>query len=146
MSASKKQVDGVHYKKHKMQPWDIIDEYKLNFYEGNILKYLLREKESRVIDLKKLIQYAETEVEDEIIRTSEGGSPKTAEETEGLSISDPIGGASEWKDFEFFASRDPLQRCTCDHPKERLSGYSFPGHCDRCGYHIDKLSRSAKFK
>lgn len=58
----KKQIGGNHYKKHKIQPWDIIMEYKLNFFEGNILKYLLRKKGNRIEDLKKLIHYAEAEI------------------------------------------------------------------------------------
>lgn len=57
-----KQVDGDHYCKHKIQVWDIIDEYELDFYEGNILKYLLRTKKDRVTDLKKLIHYAEKKI------------------------------------------------------------------------------------
>jgi hypothetical protein len=52
------QVGGIHYQ-NKIQPWDIIDSWKLNFYEGNIIKYLLRRKNSRVEDLKKMIHYAE---------------------------------------------------------------------------------------
>lgn len=58
----KKQVGGTHYAKHKIQPWDVIDEYSLNFYEGNILKYLLRTKNDRIEDLQKLIHYAEKEL------------------------------------------------------------------------------------
>lgn len=61
-----KQVGGDHYKKHiGMQVWDIVDEYDLNFYEGNMLKYLLRKKErgNRIEDLQKLIHYAEKEIE-----------------------------------------------------------------------------------
>lgn len=62
--AMEKQVGGQHYKKHiGLQPWDIIDEYDLNYYEGNILKYLLREKSDRIEDLGKLIHYAEKELE-----------------------------------------------------------------------------------
>ena len=57
-----KQVGGDHYKKNKIQPWDIIDEYNLNFYEGNVLKYLLRSKGSREEDLQKAIHYLEKEV------------------------------------------------------------------------------------
>ena len=57
-----RQVGGNHYTKHSIQPWDIIDEYGLNFYEGNILKYLLRRKTNRTEDLKKLIHYAEKEL------------------------------------------------------------------------------------
>jgi hypothetical protein len=52
------QAGGTHYQ-NKIQPWDIVDSWKLNFYEGNILKYLLRRKNSRVEDLKKMIHYAE---------------------------------------------------------------------------------------
>src|SRR5579859_7365880 len=38
----KRQVGGDHYTKHTLQPWDIIDAYGFDFYEGNALKYLLR--------------------------------------------------------------------------------------------------------
>ena len=57
-----RQVGGEHYKKHSIQPWSIIDDYALNYYEGNILKYLLRDKSNRVEDLEKLIHYAEKEI------------------------------------------------------------------------------------
>lgn len=59
-----KQVGGDHYKKKKMQPWDIIDEYDLNYYEGNALKYLLRTKDYRIEDLQKCIHYIEKEISD----------------------------------------------------------------------------------
>jgi len=54
-----KQIGGTHYNQHKIQPWDIIDEYKLSFYEGNALKYLLRNKGKRKEDLQKAIHYLE---------------------------------------------------------------------------------------
>ena len=59
-----KQVGGNHYKKNKIQPWDIIDEYELDFYEGNALKYLLRDKSEtdagkRREDLEKALHYIE---------------------------------------------------------------------------------------
>lgn len=57
--SSDKQVGGDHYKKHLIQPWDIIDAYHLDFYEGNALKYLLRTKGSREEDIKKAIHYLE---------------------------------------------------------------------------------------
>lgn len=63
--AKNKQVGGDHYKRHSIQPWDVIDEYELDFYEGNALKYLLRRKGDRVEDLKKAIHYLEKEVERE---------------------------------------------------------------------------------
>lgn len=58
-----KQVGGDHYKKHSIRPWDIIDEWKLNFYEGNILKYLLRRKSNRLEDLQKIAHYVEKMIE-----------------------------------------------------------------------------------
>lgn len=61
---SGRQVGGSHYKKHSIQPWDIIDEYGLGFYEGNVLKYLLRDKGSRREDLEKAVHYLEKMLED----------------------------------------------------------------------------------
>ena len=58
----KKQVGGAHYKNHKIQAWDIIDEHDLNFYEGNALKYILRNKGDRSEDLEKAIHYLEKEI------------------------------------------------------------------------------------
>lgn len=61
--ALKKQVGGEHYNKHTIQPWHIIDNYKLDFYEGNALKYLLRDKNSRIEDVEKCIHYLERKLE-----------------------------------------------------------------------------------
>jgi hypothetical protein len=61
-----KQVGGNHYKDHAIQPWDIILEYKLDFWEGNALKYILRKKLDRLEDLKKARHYL-----DEAIRQKE---------------------------------------------------------------------------
>ena len=47
------QVGGQHYKQHKIQPWHIIDEYDLDFYLGNTVKYVLREKGDKIEDLEK---------------------------------------------------------------------------------------------
>lgn len=57
-----KQVDGDHYSKHTIQPWGIIDEYKLDFYLGNVIKYVLRDKGSQIVDLQKAIHYLEKKV------------------------------------------------------------------------------------
>lgn len=65
--ASCRQVDGDHYRKHAIQPWDIIDEYNLSFYEGSALKYLLRTKSDRLEDLKKARHYL-----DKLIEIEEG--------------------------------------------------------------------------
>lgn len=66
MSARYKQVGGTHYREHAIQPWDIIDSYGLNFYEGNALKYLLRwRSKNGVEDLRKAIHYLEKIIENE---------------------------------------------------------------------------------
>lgn len=54
-----------HYKKGAMQPWDIIDEWNLNFYEGNVLKYLLRAKHkgSQLDDYIKAKHYLQRLIE-----------------------------------------------------------------------------------
>lgn len=62
MASHEYQVGGDHYRQ-PIQPWDIIDIYGLNFYEGNALKYLLRRKDNRIQDLKKAAHYIEKLIE-----------------------------------------------------------------------------------
>jgi uncharacterized protein DUF3310 len=65
----RKQVGGTHYAKHEVQPFDIIDMYGLNFYEGNVLKYLLRWRDKNGSeDLLKAKHYLE-----ELIERVQGG-------------------------------------------------------------------------
>lgn len=63
--ARDRQVGGDHYRGRAMQPWDIIDAWGLDFYEGNALKYLLRRKQGtpREDDLRKAIHYLERALE-----------------------------------------------------------------------------------
>ncbi len=52
------QVGGNHYSKRKIQPIDIINEYDLGFYDGNIVKYILRHKDKNgKQDLLKALDY-----------------------------------------------------------------------------------------
>lgn len=54
-----RQVAGTHYKR-AIQPWEIIDEWELCYYSGNVLKYLLRYKyKNGVEDLEKAKHYLE---------------------------------------------------------------------------------------
>ena len=45
------------YSKHKIQPWDIWNEYKLNPFDADIVKRVLRHKktDSRKMDYEKII-------------------------------------------------------------------------------------------
>lgn len=64
------QVGGDHYSRHVIQPFDIIDEYDLNFYEGNAVKYILRRKDDtdRLTDLEKAKHYIEVLIQKEHIK------------------------------------------------------------------------------
>ena len=58
--AADKQVGGSHYKDCAIQPVDYIVENKLDFLEGNIVKYITRHKTKNGIeDIRKVIHYAE---------------------------------------------------------------------------------------
>jgi hypothetical protein len=59
-----RQVGGNHYMCRKIQPWHIIDEYRLGYYDGNVIKYVLREKTNRLEDLKKARHYLDKLISD----------------------------------------------------------------------------------
>lgn len=67
--ANNRQVGGDHYKKMKIQPWDIVDscftpDQAVGFYVGNVLKYILRfESKSGIQDLEKAKHYLEKLIE-----------------------------------------------------------------------------------
>lgn len=52
------------YAKHKIQPWDIILEYGLNYWDGDIIKRVLRTKEgeSRRLDYEKIIHICQERI------------------------------------------------------------------------------------
>lgn len=57
--ASVRQVGGDHYRTLKIQPWDIIEAFELDYFTGNVVNYVLRagSKGSRLEDLKKAEHY-----------------------------------------------------------------------------------------
>ena len=65
IDGKRKQIGGDHYAKHSIQPWDIIREYELDYFEGNALKYLLRQKDNRLEDLQKAAHYLEECIKNE---------------------------------------------------------------------------------
>lgn len=60
-----RQAGGDHYLQRAIQPWDIIEAYGLDYWEGNAIKYLLRRKPGtdRAQDLRKAIHYLERCIE-----------------------------------------------------------------------------------
>ncbi len=61
LKATDKQIGGKHYKNFKIQPIEFIVANNLDFIQGNIIKYCLREKPSEKPNEKwdKIIHYAE---------------------------------------------------------------------------------------
>ena len=59
-----KQEGGDHYTKHNIQPYEFITSNNLSFFQGNVIKYVVRYKDKNGIeDLKKIIHYCELEIE-----------------------------------------------------------------------------------
>ncbi|QZI92171.1 hypothetical protein PODOV073v1_p0046 [Vibrio phage PS25B.1] len=60
MSALDKQVDGDHYKNQKIQPVEYIHANNLDFFEGNVVKYVTRwRNKNGMADLEKAKHYIE---------------------------------------------------------------------------------------
>lgn len=66
------------YSKHIIQPWSIIKEYNLNYWDGDIIKRILRTKEgeTRELDYEKIVHICQERlrqiaVEQEINRNNE---------------------------------------------------------------------------
>jgi hypothetical protein len=59
--ATDKQIGGKHYKSYSIQPIEFIVANKLDFIQGNIIKYALRDKDGENPDEKwnKIIHYCE---------------------------------------------------------------------------------------
>ena len=61
---SERQEGGNHYSKHAIQPYTFISSNNLSFFQGNVIKYVVRYKDKNGIeDLKKIIHYCELEIE-----------------------------------------------------------------------------------
>jgi hypothetical protein len=60
-----RQEGGDHYSKHKIQPYTFIAANHLSFFQGNVIKYVVRYQDKNgVEDLKKIIHYCQLEIEE----------------------------------------------------------------------------------
>lgn len=60
MSALNTQTGGAHYKKYAIQPIEFISANNLDYFQGNVLKYICRHKDKNgAEDIKKAIHYLE---------------------------------------------------------------------------------------
>lgn len=58
-----RQIGGSHYKSFQIQPYEFISKNDLNFFQGNVIKYVCRYKSKDGIqDLEKIIHYCELEI------------------------------------------------------------------------------------
>lgn len=76
MKILNKQVGGVHYKKG-IQPWEYIQSNQLDFFEGNVVKYVTRSRRKNGLeDLLKAKHYIEYLIERERVKLSKVSSGK----------------------------------------------------------------------
>lgn len=72
MSQFDRQIGGDHYKKMPIQPLEFIAANNLDFFQGNVLKYILRYRDKNGIeDLRKAIHFIEMMIEIEEKRLHE---------------------------------------------------------------------------
>jgi len=69
VSPWEEQIGGNHYKSKKIQPAYFSYVNGLGFIEGNIIKYVCREKGKRIEDLKKAKHYLDLLIYEETQKT-----------------------------------------------------------------------------
>jgi hypothetical protein len=81
-----KQIAGNHYRVSPLQPWDIVLSWGLNFWQGNVLKYLLRAPyKAGKEDFEKAKHYLEYLIEhyDELFPKSTTDNETNLQQTKG---------------------------------------------------------------
>ena len=55
----------AHYTRGSIQPYDVIDDWGLDYYSGSAVKYICRagHKEDEVMDLKKAVEFLGRRIE-----------------------------------------------------------------------------------
>lgn len=101
MSALDKQVGGDHYKGRAIQPVEYIHANKLDFFQGNVVKYITRWRDKNgIADLEKCMHYLELYIELE--------SKKTA--VKPASQAELVGGVHELKPWEVALMQNGFRR------------------------------------
>lgn len=64
MGANSRQIGGSHYKTGPIQHWDIVAQHELDYFQGQITKYVMRWKlKGGIQDLEKAQHFLEKYVE-----------------------------------------------------------------------------------
>jgi hypothetical protein len=67
--ANERQVGGDHYHRHVLEHWDIVALFNLDYYQGQITKYIMRWKDKAGIqDLEKARHFIDKYIEVEKLR------------------------------------------------------------------------------
>lgn len=62
--ANDRQVGGDHYKTGGLQHWDLVDLFEWDYFQGQIIKYLMRwRKKNGIEDLEKARHYLDKYIE-----------------------------------------------------------------------------------
>lgn len=72
--ANDRQVGGGHYKQHgELQHWDVVNHFKLDYFQAQILRYIMRWKDKGgVQDLQKAAHFLEKYIE---LNSSDSAEP-----------------------------------------------------------------------
>lgn len=63
--ANARQVAGAHYGLSARQHWDIVTEFDLDYFQGQITKYVMRwDKKNGIVDLEKAAHFLEKYMEE----------------------------------------------------------------------------------
>lgn len=85
------QVGGTHYEDMEIQPWEVIARADLDFWEGNVVKYVMRYKTKNGLeDLMKARHYLEYLIH----REAEKGEPIPASKR-----SDGLASSGDYRNF-----------------------------------------------
>lgn len=64
MAANERQVGGAHYKTGPVQHWDMVAQHGLDYFQGQITKYVMRWKaKGGIQDLEKAAHFLEKYIE-----------------------------------------------------------------------------------
>jgi Zn finger protein HypA/HybF involved in hydrogenase expression len=101
----------AHYCFSDLQPWDVIDAWGVDYYLGNVLKYICRagrKSPDRLVDLNKALHYLQKEVElaEKVLAESCAFSRTQESDEMGALIKCPLCGSPNLKyddDSELFS-------------------------------------------
>lgn len=105
MSANDRQVAGSHYKQDgKPQHWDLVVQYEWDYFQGQVVKYLMRWKAKNGLqDLEKAQHFLEKYIEE--VKAGRIDNPKAVLKVGGSPTLAPAGGMPVADNAKFQAER-----------------------------------------